>query len=391
MSGVAASGRQLSELSGRLRERRPRLEEAALARACDVADPDEVGDPEYGNGLRAAVSAAVGYGLAAIDRDAKPTEAPPEALLLQARLAARNEVSLDTVLRRYLAGHALLSDCLIEEAGSLSKAELKRLLRREIELFDRLLASISEAYAQEERGRPRSAGQRRVELVRMLLAGGRVDSLELGYELEGWHVGMVAAGPGISQALRDLAAALDQRLLAVSDGAGTVWAWLGGRHAISAREVLRLAETCLSARSRLGLGETGQGVEGWRRTHHQAKASMSIAMRGAPRPVAYADVALLASALKDDVLLSSLRDTYLAPLESESDGGAALRKTLYAYFEAGCQVSSAAAALGVARQTVSARLRSVEEKIERPVGACSAELKLALHLSEPEVFPRALR
>ena len=109
---------------------------------------------------------------------------------------------------------------------------------------------------------------------------------------------------------------------------------------------------------------------------------MSVVRRGRERRVRYADVALLASALGDDVLASSLHELYLAPLEGERDGGAALRRTLRAYFAAGRNVSSAAATLGITRQTVSAHLRAIEERIEDSLDNCAAETETALRLRE---------
>jgi DNA-binding PucR family transcriptional regulator len=102
-----------------------------------------------------------------------------------------------------------------------------------------------------------------------------------------------------------------------------------------------------------------------------------------PNPVVrYADVALIASALQDDLLTESLHQQYLAPLEHERDGGEVLRQTLRAYFDADRNISAAAGALGANRNTVSNRLRSVEARIGRPLNACATELESALRLSE---------
>ena len=70
--------------------------------------------PPMSRALREAVSAALSYGSAESTLDVRPP-VPPQ-LLLQARHAARNGVPLDTVLRRYFAGHALVSDFLVQEA-----------------------------------------------------------------------------------------------------------------------------------------------------------------------------------------------------------------------------------------------------------------------------------
>ena len=96
----------------------------------------------------------------------------------------------------------------------------------------------------------------------------------------------------------------------------------------------------------------------------------------------YGDVALLVSALQDELLVSSLHRLYLEPLEAERDGGKALRETLRAYFAAGRNVSSAGAALGVNRNTVANRLRAVEAAIGRPISSRAAEVEIALRLAD---------
>jgi DNA-binding PucR family transcriptional regulator len=78
----------------------------------------------------------------------------------------------------------------------------------------------------------------------------------------------------------------------------------------------------------------------------------------------------------------SLRQLYLEPLAGERDGGEVLRETLRAYFEAERNVSSAAAALGVKRHTVTNRLRAAEEKLGRSLNVCAGELDVALHLED---------
>jgi diguanylate cyclase with GGDEF domain/PucR-like helix-turn-helix protein len=369
-------------LLARLQLRRPELEADALARVNAISDPTKVADPEYLEGLRSAVSPALDYAFAAIEHGVEGAPPPPTPLLAQARLAARNGVSLDTVLRRYFAGYTLVGDCLLAEAGEsglVSAHELKRLLRAEAELFDDLVTAISAEYRHEADQRHRGADRRRAELVGKLLAGQPVASSRLNYPLDGWHLAAVASGPGAVGAFRDLAGALDRRLLLVRPG-DAVWAWLGGRSKLSARELLRLGDRNLPAEVSIAVGESGEGTPGWRLSHRQAKAAMAVLQQGAERLTRYADVALIAAALRDEVLATSLHEIYLAPLEKEHDGGAALRRTLRAYFKAGRKTSLAAAALGVSRKTVSVRLRSVGKRVGQPVDRCAAELETALRL-----------
>jgi hypothetical protein len=379
----AAPSQGRAAFHARLTTRRDEIEQAALARVYSISDPKDTENPEYVEGLRAAVCAAVSYGLAAIDRGAEGEFPVPSVLLEQAKLAARNGISLDTVLRRYFAGYTLLGDFLIEEAraeDSLPSPALQRILRDQASLFDRLIAAITAEYERELEGRGASATGRLAERVRGLLAGELLDTSGLAYDFERWHLGVLAVGMKADEALRHVAKALERRLLHVPVDDGTTWAWLGGRFRLDPPEVDRCVASRGPSQVQLVVGEPGHGMAGWRLTHQQARAALPIALRSSRPYIRYADVALLASTLQDDVLATSLRELYLVPLSKARDGGAVLRQTLRAYFTAERNTSSAAAALGVSRQTVINRLSAIEERIARPLGGCEVELEMALRM-----------
>jgi hypothetical protein len=374
-----------SGLVARLRARRGEIEEATMTRVYAVSERTETQDPEYAHGLRAAVSAALDYGFDALERSEDRAPPIPAVLLAQARLAARSGVSLDTVLRRYLAGYTLLGDFVFQEAketGQLRSPALQRLLRAQAALLDRLLAAVSEEYCREEQERLGSAEERRADRVRRLLAGELIDISELAYEFDAWHVGAIASGPDAAEALRELARLLDTRLLLIRREEGSVWAWLGARRGLDAVELQGIASRDWPADISLALGDPAQGLTGWRLTHQQAKAALPIALGSSASVVRYADVALVASMLRDDLLVTSLRERFLAPLEQERDGGAIARATLRAYFAAERNVSSAAAALGVNRQTISNRLRAIEERLGCSLSASTTEVEAALRLQD---------
>jgi hypothetical protein len=290
------------------------------------------------------------------------------------------------VLRRYIAGFTVLSDFLVEvaEDGELvgGGSTLKRLLRTQAALFDRLVAAVADEYAREADCRPGSSEERRAEHVCRLLAGEPLDTTELDYDFDATHVGVIASGPGAREAVRELAAALDRRLLLIRHGETTVWAWLGGRRPTDLERLERHISSSWPSQVSIAIGEPARELGGWRLTHQQARASFPIALRSSDPLVRYADVALLASVLQDDLLATSLRQLYLGPLEAARDGGEALRNTLRAYFAAERNVSSAAAILGVSRQAVAKRLRMAEEAIGRPLGLCSTELEVALRIRD---------
>jgi PucR C-terminal helix-turn-helix domain/GGDEF-like domain len=374
-----------SALAKRLRDRRPEIEQAALTRINAVSEVGESTDPAYRDGLKAAVSAALEYGIEAVERSSERPPPMPTVLLAQARLAARHGVKLETVLRRYLAGYTLLGDFLIEESekgGPLNGASLKRLLRVQASLLDGLIAAVSEEYAREAAARPGSSEERRAELVRRLLDGELLDTSELAYDFDGHHLGLIAVGPDPVGVVNELARGVDCCALVVRQGSETAWAWLGARQRLEPGELVERARREELADTQVAIGEPGEGLSGWRLTHRQAAAALPMARPENAHVVSYVDVAILVSALRDDVLVAFLRARILAPLEADRNEGAVAKETIRAYLAAGQNISSTAATLGVERHTVTRRLRTVEEMIGQPIDGCRAEIDLALKLDE---------
>jgi hypothetical protein len=238
-----------------------------------------------------------------------------------------------------------------------------------------------------------SAGGGRFERVEELLAGDLLDTSRLAYDFDVDHVALIGVGSGAEKAVDGLSGTTVPSRLVVGDG-DTVWCWLGSRDGFDAAALEALtssAGTGNSARRatnlRLAIGEPAHGLAGWRLSHHQARAAMAVALRGDQTVVRYADVALLASLVRDELLATSLSRLYLEPLEDGRDGGEELRRTLRAYFDADRNVSEAGSAIGVTRQAVARRVRAAEERIGRPLSTCGAELDLALRFDALEPTP----
>jgi AcrR family transcriptional regulator len=172
-----------------LRSRRSEIDDVIFARVRNLA-PGAVGlaDPEYVAGLRAAVAAVVDYGLTGIEQGEESSVVVPSAAVAQARRAARAGVGLDTVLRRYVVGHAVFGDFVMQEAAHSGKdwipptqmTELRRVLESSASLLDRLMLSITSAYMQElgrvESAHRAQAPERRNHRFRAV-AGGASDAL----------------------------------------------------------------------------------------------------------------------------------------------------------------------------------------------------------------------
>jgi hypothetical protein len=392
----------------RLRARREEIEQAIFAGVCEVV-PDSVQGPdtEYIEGLRAAVAAAVEFGLAGIADDGASSSEIPREAVAQARRAARGGVSLEAVLRRYIVGHALLWDYVMQESDRVQRAGrasgLREISRAQAALLDRLVIGVTREHVAELRRAGGSREHLRLERVRMLLAGepldrrmapGAVDP-DLDYDFAAGHLGVIVRGAGVEDVLRGVARSLDCRLLCVVPGEEVAWAWLGGQDAPRIADFERALPA--QARSRQAgdgrregsaagisfvVGEPGSGIEGWRLTHHQAQAALLVARDRPQLFTRYSDVALLAAALRDDTLLRSLREIYLIPLKDARGGGEVLLETLHAYLAAERNVSSTAVALKLARGTVVNRLRTIEERLGRTLHSCRAELEVALRLDE---------
>lgn len=368
-------------LPRRLRAREQEMVDAIFARVSGMFAAAQ-GDADYEAGLHETVAAVVSHSLTEME---DPTGLPgpiPSAAIAQARRAARRNISVDTMLLRYIAGHRMLGGFVLDEAhrsGLASNGPALRHLRTTQEaLLERLMTTIADEYRQERERIERSREHRHVELVHRLLAGERPDTGELDYALDDvWHLAMIANGGAARRAVRGLADDLGRQLLCVPAGEGSLWAWVGGRQELEMDRVERALAAAKTVGVTLVLGEPRRGLSGWRLTHREAQAALLVAQRSPESTVRFADHALLALVLQNESLVRSLAGIYLPSLGSPMG-----RETLRAYFSAGCNAATAAAKLAVDRHTVERRLRAIEANLGRQLRSCHAELEVVLRLEE---------
>lgn len=376
------------ELVERLRARSAEIEDAIFNRVRALASPAESEDAEYRAGLRATVAESVDYALTSIERGEDSVGAVPQVAAVQARRAARAGIGLDTILRRYAAGDRLISEIIMDEAGRFPNEALRQILRTQSPHVDRVMASVASEYMAELELMRRSPAQRVAERVKRLLAGdASFDPEGLDYEFEAWHLGLVVTGARAEVAARTLAAGVNREPLVVKRSDSSAWAWLGGRQPLDIDDVQRYLAAGVLGDVTLAVGEPRWGVDGWRLSHHEAKAAQQVMLRRSQPLTRASSVILLAAVLRDEALARSLRETYLAPLDGQGDSGSVLRETLRAYFAAGFNAATAAAALEIDRHTVQRHLRKVEEALARLLPSCHAELEVALRLEELDDSP----
>jgi hypothetical protein len=361
------------------------IEEAILARIHAVAKPSGNEGPEYLEGLANAVRESVAYVLGAIERGEEQVGPPPAAMLAQARMAAELRIGLAVLLRRYAAGYGAFSDYLQQEIRreQTGGADLVYAVQRELTtLFDRTVQAVTAEYERAAAWVPPPPSQRITQRVNRLLSGELLNSAELSYDLEGYHLGLIVLGGDAVPRIRGLAARLDCRTLLAHPGEELAWAWLGGPERPDSARVEELCSQNEWAEVRVAIGEPAAGLRGWRRSHRQARAAMRFGLSASRRVTSYGRVALIASVIRDSDLVEYLRSTYLEPLAGDPDGGRAIFQTLRAFFAAGHNATSAAADLRVSRQTVTSRLRAAEKRIGKPLLRCAAELETSLLLIE---------
>jgi PucR C-terminal helix-turn-helix domain len=373
----------------RLNARRDEIALAIYARIREAVPDLLTGDdPEYQAGVHSAISEILDYSFEGITQGPQWSGTMPPSAAAQARRAARLGVGLGAVLRRYLAGHGRLGEFITEVADNSGysghEPALRYLRRTQAALLERLTAAIEYEYNHERHRLAPAPELCRAQIIQRLLASepvGPAEVARLNYELHAsWHVGVIATGATALDAVLDLKPHLGRKLLPVTMGEETVWAWFGGQQkpTIGDIEYLPLANGATSVL--LAIGEPGRGLDGWRVTHDQAQEALRIAARKPKKLARYADGPLLAAALQNDTLARWLK-VFLSPLDGRGDGSK-LRQTLRAYIDAECNATSAAPVLKISRHTVESHVRVAEELLGRPLRTCIAELNVALTLDE---------
>lgn len=217
--------------------------------------------------------------------------------------------------------------------------------------------------------------------------GGPAADAELGpfagapeFDLRQHHLAALVWGGAAVEAARELAGGLDRACRIRSRGP-TAWVCLSGREQLSRRQWRALRAFEPRARARVAVGLEGYGEAGLRLSFRQAQQARSLAEDGAA-VTHYADVAVEALALRPEAEARSFVRHELCGIDDDSAASERLRETLRAYIAADLNAASAAAALGVHHQTVANRLRTIEERLGRPLVSRTLELALALRLRQ---------
>lgn len=335
------------------------------------------------------------------------TARPPQEALQYARDFVPRGLAIEALMRAYRIGHQVfwqrILDGLQSHLGShddLAEA-VAYCSDWTFAYVDAVSAAITEAYVQERERWVRSAAAMRADEVRAILDGGEVDeaatSKRLRYELGRTHVGLLVWGPGpedpdhtmaaFERIAGEVARALGGTdVLAVPMGSNVLGAWVGLREApdLEAAAALRTKEGA-KAKASVALGEPGDGLEGFRRTHEEATRARHVAslLRRSPGGVVrFREVALNALLAHDldEARLFVARE--LGPLGEETDASRRLAATLKVFLDEGSSFVRAARRLGVHENTIAYRVKRAGELLGHGIEERQLEVRVALALAD---------
>ena len=368
-----------AELLSCLKSRSAQIERELVANY-EKMDPRIGSDPECLDCVLQAVSASVELAAAIIEQGEGWEPDLPPPIQAMARMLARKDFRPEAIARGTHNATSVFLRFLCDEYSG-SPPDAIHYLFAQARRVEQLVSEFAFEYRLEQQrvNRPPAGGL--AESVEGLLAGKPIDQSAWAYDLESWHLGLIAAGGSADLTSRGLAERLGCRLLFVPRETDIAWVWLGADTPTSFGKLQQLLSSSACGSLSFAAGEPRQGPEGWRLTHREARIALGIIPRAPRRLTRCTDVLLPAAVVSDDEIRSFLHETYLAPLHRARDAEA-LCKTLRKYFECVDNAASTAAALGVDRHTVQRRLSKIERILGRPLDTCRAELDVSLRMDQ---------
>jgi len=268
--------------------------------------------------------------------------------------------------------------------ASVEDEQVKReLLRHGSQYFFQYADLVSRYMAEGyQRGVERAAANgehHRFQAMKGLLEADPLANSHFDVDLNHYHLGFVAWGEGADAAARRLGAELSRPVLLTLRLHNNWWGWLSGSRPLGPQQLKELRRFDPGPEIRIAFGLEGFGEAGLRATHHQALRAQWVAPAG-PAVIHYRDVAIEALATEAETDARAFVAHELRGIDDATAASERLRETLAAYFAAELNAASAGAALGVHHQTVTNRLRVIEERLGHSLGSRQLELAVALRL-----------
>jgi DNA-binding PucR family transcriptional regulator len=265
--------------------------------------------------------------------------------------------------------------------------------------IDTALNLADQIYTAERERWARSAAAVRAEVIDAILAGRQSDAnaagRRLGYELNREHVAMLAwleTAPTDADPLGVIEAAIDAVKTAIGAGSSLIQptgllaatAWLSASAPLERPLRTYQLDPATTPGVRVALGQPGRGLAGFRASHAEASHARRVATLTHAPPgsvTSYEHVALQAMTTVDPDQAHAFVHRHLGALAAGDDTSLRLIETLHVYLDEHASRTRAAKRLGVHENTISYRIRQVEEILERSVEDDTLNLRVALILA----------
>lgn len=372
------------------------------------ASIDEL-EPDLRPGTHESCRSNLGLIMTMLSEGTRPALAtPPPEALAYAREYVRRGHGFELLQRAYRTAQATFSQLFLDELRA--RADDAEELAAAFGFFndwlfawvEALESRLTEHYMRERERHLRGTSAMRAEVVRAVLEGSPLDpygtSARLRYELDRKHLAFViwAAGTEVEdgdgnalfEGMERLAVEV-ARLLGALDHLtvplrGYLACWAGFRAPIEVERLPRQLPAAAARGLSVALGAPGEGVAGFRRSHHEALLARRV-HRLARAPTGecfrFDDVALEALLTHDEQEAQRFVRRQLGELMDDSANARRLRETLGVFLDENASYVHAARRLGVHENTVGYRVRRVEELLGRQVKDFQLELRVALRLS----------
>ena len=154
-----------------------------------------------------------------------------------------------------------------------------------------------------------------------------------------------------------------------------IWVWAAADFPVNEK----VLESALKKKEniRLSYGEGGTGMDGFRRSHLDAQAAQRVLgrLKSNVQLVSYDRVRLMAFLSKDAKSIQHYSGHVLGDL---AQAPAAVRQSLHAFLECGCNATEAAKRLHTHRNTLLRRLAKAEDMLPRPLAENRIQVAVAL-------------
>ncbi len=367
-------------------------------------------DPQLAETLEASVHGNVSTVIHVLANDIPVDHLQPTTAAVEyARRLAQREVPSNSLVRAYHMGQNEMLRIYYDEidrravSAPLALAVVKRLTEIIYSYIEWITLYVFDAYEAERSRWSSFRGSVRSSTVHAVLATDTPDTAafeaETGYRLSRTHLAVILWRPGPEQPntlnlldtqARAIARGLhtDSPPLVTAIDRHTAWAWLpfGSREPITNTTELR-SRVHIADDTQLAVGLPGEGLDGFRRSHQQARAAYFVAtVPGTPSPppvVGFGDpgVAVTSLLAKDlDAARAWVREV-LGELADDTDQAAILRRTLSTYYATSESHVHTAESLTLHRNTVKYRVtKAIEATRSGTVPHDKLDIALALQI-----------